>query len=98
MSSTVARVRAAYARLEAAGRPELWIDLRPREEVEAEARTVDGRVAAGDRLPLAGRLFAVKGNIDVHGLPTTAGCPAYAYQPAADAPVVARLRTAGAVV
>ncbi|MEU6094682.1 allophanate hydrolase [Streptomyces sp. NPDC047079] len=98
MSPTVSRVRAAHARIEAAGRPEIWIGLRPRGEVEAEARTVDERVAAGERLPLAGLLFAVKNNIDVAGLPTTAGCPAYAYEPEADAPVVARLRAAGAIV
>ncbi|WP_316774617.1 allophanate hydrolase [Streptomyces sasae] len=97
MSSTLSRVRAAYARIDAVDRPEIWIDLRPREEVETEARAIDERVAAGERLPLAGRLFAAKGNIDVRGLPTTAGCPAYAYEPEADAPVVARLRAAGAI-
>ncbi|MFJ9563171.1 allophanate hydrolase [Streptomyces fuscichromogenes] len=97
MSSTVSRVRAAYARIEAVDRPEIWIDLRPRAQVEAEARAIDERVAAGEHLPLAGRLFAAKGNIDVHGLPTTAGCPAYAYEPRADAPAVARLRAAGAI-
>jgi allophanate hydrolase len=88
----------AYARIEAVDRPEIWIDLRPRAEVENEARAVDARVAAGERLPLAGRLLAVKGNIDVAGLSTTAGCPAYAYTPEDDAPAVARLRAAGAVV
>ncbi|MDQ0579913.1 allophanate hydrolase [Streptomyces rishiriensis] len=98
MSTTVSRVRAAYARIEATDRPEIWIDLRPRSDVEAEARTLDERLARGERLPLAGRLLAVKGNIDVAGLPTTAGCPAYAYRPAADAPAVARLRAAGALV
>ncbi|MFD9391318.1 allophanate hydrolase [Streptomyces sp. NPDC060000] len=98
MSTTVSRVRAAYARIEAADRPEIWIDLRPRADVEAEARTLDERLARGERLPLAGRLLAVKGNIDVAGLPTTAGCPAYAYEPAADSPAVARLRAAGALV
>ncbi|MFG2782074.1 allophanate hydrolase [Streptomyces prunicolor] len=98
MSTTVSRVRAAYARIEAVNRPEIWIDLRPRTEVESEARAIDERVSAGDQLPLAGRLFAAKGNIDVHGLPTTAGCPTYAYEPSADAPVVARLRAAGAIV
>jgi allophanate hydrolase len=98
MSTTVSRVRAAYARIEAVNRPEIWIDLRPRPDVESEARVIDERVSAGDQLPLAGRLFAAKGNIDVHGLPTTAGCPAYAYEPSADAPVVARLRAAGAIV
>ncbi|MFJ2235979.1 allophanate hydrolase [Streptomyces sp. NPDC087859] len=94
----LSRVRAAYARIEAVDRPEIWIDLRPQDEVEAEAHALAERVAAGDHLPLAGRLLAVKGNIDVAGLPTTAGCPAYAYRPAADAPAVARLRAAGAIV
>ncbi|MGW0944576.1 allophanate hydrolase [Streptomyces sp. NPDC002623] len=98
MSSTLSRVRAAYARIEAVDRPEIWIDLRPRDDVEAEARSLDARVARGEHLPLAGRLFAAKGNIDVAGLPTTAGCPAYAYRPAADAPVVAGLRAAGALL
>ncbi|WP_217239749.1 allophanate hydrolase [Streptomyces sp. AC555_RSS877] len=98
MSTTLSRVRAAYARIEAVDRPEIWIDLRPQPEVEAEARTIDERVASGEPLPLAGRLLAAKGNIDVAGLPTTAGCPSYAYHPEADAPVVARLRAAGAIV
>ncbi|KND43465.1 allophanate hydrolase [Streptomyces stelliscabiei] len=97
-SPTLTRVRTAYARIEAVDRPEIWIGLRPQAEVEAEARTLDARLATGIPLPLAGRLVAVKGNIDVHGLPTTAGCPAYAYTPDADAPVVARLRAAGALV
>ncbi|MDX2630124.1 allophanate hydrolase, partial [Streptomyces scabiei] len=95
---TLTRVRTAYARIEAVDRPEIWIGLRPRADAEAEAEAIDARLAAGAHLPLAGRLLAVKGNIDVHGLPTTAGCPAYAYAPDADAPVVARLRAAGALV
>lgn len=41
--------------------------------------------------------LAVKDNIDVAGMPTTAGCPSFAYQPAADAPVVGKLRAAGYV-
>ncbi|RZB13288.1 allophanate hydrolase [Streptomyces sp. F001] len=98
MSTTLSRVQAAYARIDAVDRPELWIGLRPRAQAEAEAMALDARVAAGERLPLAGRLLAVKGNIDVAGLPTTAGCPAYAYDPPADAEVVARLRRAGALV
>ncbi|MFE3035733.1 allophanate hydrolase [Streptomyces canus] len=96
--TTVTRVRAAYARVEAVDRPEIWIDLRPRDEVEREARAIDERLARGEQLPLAGRLFAAKGNIDVAGLPTTAGCPSYAYHPEGDAPVVAALRAAGALV
>jgi allophanate hydrolase len=98
MSTTLTRVRAAYDRVEAVDRPEIWIDLRPQDEVEREARSIDEQLAKGRQLPLAGRLFAAKGNIDVAGLPTTAGCPSYAYRPEADAPVVARLRAAGAIV
>ena len=41
--------------------------------------------------------FVVKDNIDVAGMPTTAGCPSFAYAPAVDAEVVARLRAAGHV-
>jgi allophanate hydrolase len=48
--------------------------------------------------PLAGLTFAAKDNIDVAGLPTTAGCPAFAYQPATHASVVRRLLDAGALV
>lgn len=48
--------------------------------------------------PLWGIPFAVKDNIDVAGMPTTAACPAYAYVPAKDATVVALLKAAGAVV
>ncbi|MEV7453727.1 amidase family protein, partial [Streptomyces nigra] len=98
MSGALERVRAAYARIAQADRPEVWIDLRPQEDAEAEAAAIDARIAAGERLPLAGTVLAVKGNIDVAGLPTTAGCPSYAYRPAADAPAVARLRAAGTVV
>lgn len=96
--NAVERVREAYRRDAEADRPEIWITLRPQDETEAEARAVDARVAAGERLPLAGRVLAVKGNIDIAGVPTTAGCPSYAYLPERDAPVVARLRAAGAVV
>ncbi|MEU7864078.1 allophanate hydrolase [Nonomuraea sp. NPDC049141] len=91
-AAAVDRVRRAYARIAEVDRPEVWIALRPQEETEAEAAAID------PALPLAGTLFAVKGNIDVAGLPTTAGCPSYAYPPERDAEVVARLRAAGSVL
>jgi allophanate hydrolase len=97
-ASTVERVRAAYAAICAAGRPEVWITLRPASEAEAEAAEIDARVTDGADLPLAGLVVAVKDNIDVAGLPTTAAAPSFAYQPAEDATAVARLRAAGAVV
>ena len=91
------RVRAAYRRLGDTDRPEAWITLRPEEDLLAEAKRLDERVADGEDLPLAGSVFAVKDNIDVAGLPTTAACPSYAYQPDRHATAVARLLDAGAL-
>jgi allophanate hydrolase len=96
--SAVERVRAAYTAIGAAGRPEIWITLRPQGEALAEAAVIDASVAEGEELPLAGLVAAVKDNVDVAGLPTTAAAPSFAYQPAQDATAVARLRAAGAVV
>jgi allophanate hydrolase len=92
------RVRAAYHRITRVDRPEIWIGLRPEEEVLTDAEKLEARRAAGETLPLYGKLAAVKGNIDFAGLPTTAACPEYAYRPDEDAPVVARLRAAGALI
>src|SRR3974390_1479532 len=78
--------------------PEAWICRLGDEEVLTRARDVDRRLAAGRRLPLAGVPFAVKDNLDVAAIPTTAGCPAYAYVPNESAAVVARLEAAGAVL
>lgn len=45
---------------------------------------------------LSGLSFAVKDNIDVAGLPTTAACPAFAHTPSSHAFAVQRLLAAGA--
>ncbi|HEY1668400.1 MAG TPA: allophanate hydrolase [Trebonia sp.] len=97
-ANAVERVRAAYAAIAAAGRPEVWITLRPASEALAEAAEIDARVTGGADLPLAGLVAAVKDNIDVAGMPTTAAAPSFSYQPEEDATAVARLRAAGAVV
>ncbi len=55
-------------------------------------------LASASALPLAGLRFAAKDNIDVAGLPTTAACPAFAYEPHAHAIVVQKLLDAGAAV
>lgn len=52
--------------------------------------------ALGFALPLAGLSFAVKDNIDVAGVPTTAACPAFDRLPTVHAAVVQRLLEAGA--
>jgi allophanate hydrolase len=92
------RVRRAYSRIAAASRPEAWIHLRHEDDALADAGIVERRLQAGESLPLAGVTVSVKDNVDVRGLPTTAGCPAFAYRAREDAPAVARLRRAGAIV
>ena len=82
------RISAAFAAI--AQRPEAFITVRDEDTVRQEVSQARG--------PLAGQLLAVKDNVDVAGLPTTAACPGYAYTPDTDAPVVAALRAAGAVV
>ncbi|WP_158047193.1 allophanate hydrolase [Skermanella pratensis] len=97
--SVAAVVEAVLGRIAAAGDDHVWIsrcdpaDLRHRAG-ELDALTRDQAA----RLPLFGIPFAVKDNIDVAGMPTTAACPDFAYQPKATAPVLKRLLEAGAVL
>jgi len=71
-----------------------WIHLADLSELD---RQID-ELLDGDRdKPLFGVPFAVKDNIDVARMPTTAACPAYAYVPENDAFVVAELKRAGAI-
>jgi allophanate hydrolase len=92
-AETVAR---SFARIRAHADPAIFISLRDEAEAIAEARAL--AVAGPEGRPLYGIPIGVKDNIDVKGLPTTAACPAFAYDANADATVVARLRRAGAIV
>ena len=74
----------------------VWISVVPREKALLRARRLE-RDPVGPVRPLYGVPFAVKDNIDLAGLPTTAGCPAYAYSPARSATVVQALVDAGAI-
>ena len=74
----------------------VWISLVPREQSLARARKLERDPVAPPR-PLYGIPFAIKDNIDVAGVPTTAGCPAFAYPPGRSATVVQRLMDAGAI-
>ena len=92
-----ALIEEIYSRIDAEGLHPVWISLVPKADNLARIQ----ELAAGgkhDTLPLFGVPFAVKDNIDVVGLPTTAGCPAYAYQPSATATVVQKLLNAGAIL
>jgi allophanate hydrolase len=94
-TATPAQVIAGiYDRIEAQPLHPIWITIVPREQALARARSLETALD----LPLGGIPFAVKDNIDVAGLPTTAGCPAYAFTPQVDAFVVDRLQRAGAIL
>ncbi|MBB5575653.1 allophanate hydrolase [Rhizobium paranaense] len=86
------------ARCRASDDPAIFITTTPEDELRAAARELVERAPEPNSLPLWGIPFAVKDNIDVAGLPTTAACPAFSYHPQADATTVARLRAAGAIV
>jgi allophanate hydrolase len=90
---TVART---YERIRRHDDPAIFIHLRSEAEAVAEARALSSRDAS--TLPLFGIPVAVKDNIDVGGMPTTAACEAFKYTAAKDATAVARLRAAGAIV
>ncbi|WP_321475536.1 allophanate hydrolase [uncultured Paludibaculum sp.] len=87
----VERIRQAYERIRQRGAAPVWISLLPEDDVIRRAETID------PSLPLAGLAFAVKDNIDLAGLPTTAACPAFAYTPQRSATVVRLLEQAGAI-
>jgi allophanate hydrolase len=73
----------------------VWIRPLTRDEMMRYVEVLEGKDA--DALPLFGIPFAIKDNIDLAGVPTTAGCPAYAYAPDKSAGVVERLIAAGAI-
>jgi allophanate hydrolase len=87
-----------YDRIAEAGERPVWIHLVPRAQALGQLAVAAGRRLAGEDLPLFGIPFAVKDNIDVAGLPTTAGCPDFAYVPERSATVVGRLVEAGAIL
>ncbi len=97
-TSPASVLRGVLARIAARGDDHVWISVRGEAELTSEAEAVAARWPdPASRPPLFGVPYAVKDNIDVAGLPTTAACPAFAYRPAADAALVARLRAAGAI-
>ncbi|WP_454845378.1 allophanate hydrolase [Pseudomonas farris] len=73
----------------------LFIHLLSIEELEPYLAALDGRDPGS--LPLYGVPFAIKDNIDLAGIPTTAACPAFAYVPERSATVVEQLLALGAI-
>jgi allophanate hydrolase len=79
----------------------IWISIGDRTALIRRAADADNWLAAQpdalDSRPLLGIPYGVKDNIDVLGLATTAGCAAFSYQPACNAPVIELLDRAGAI-
>lgn len=92
MSTIAEKIREIYRLIEARGNDGVWLSLVPEAEALARAAVVEQ-----SDLPLHGLTFAVKDNIDLAGLPTTAACPEFSYLPAKNAFVVQRLIDAGAI-
>ncbi len=74
----------------------IWITRLPDAEVLENARRLEQEGPLGRAL--WGVTFAVKDNIDVAGMPTTAACPGFSYTPDTHAPAVRRLLDAGALL
>ncbi|EJL54396.1 allophanate hydrolase [Rhizobium sp. CF122] len=85
-----------FARLAEVNDPGIFLHLADREALLAEADALGAFDA--EAKPLWGIPLAVKDNIDVAGMPTTAACPDYSYLPTVDATVVRLLKEAGALV
>jgi allophanate hydrolase len=83
-------------RLARRGQDAVWISTVAAAQLRDRARALERLDPAA--LPLFGIPFAVKDNIDAAGLPTTAACPAFAYEPPNDATAVRRLLDAGALL
>lgn len=91
-------------RIRQSSAPGVWISLVPEQDIRARARFLKTEAESLDaedmaeRYPLFGIPFAVKDNMDVTGMETTAACPSYAYTAGKTAFVVQRLLDAGAVL
>jgi len=89
----------ASARASGYADPAVWIARASEDQLQARARQLDAvSPSERSRMPLFGVPFAVKDNIDVAGMPTSAACPAFVYHPSESAHVVSRLEAAGGIV
>jgi len=76
----------------------VWIHRCTQPEIDSQLTRLAGLMAEKRDLPLMGLTVAVKDNIDVAGMPTTAACPAFSYVPQVSAAVVQKLCDAVAIV
>lgn len=90
-------VHTLWERIQSARALNAWIHLESKENLTNAATQLEARSSAGEKLPLYGVPFAVKDNIDVAGMPTTAACPDFSYIARTSASCVELLLAAGAI-
>ena len=95
LAQLITQLHAAMLAEDAALQRNIWIRRLTLDEMLTYASALEGRDPHS--LPLYGIPFAIKDNIDLAGIPTTAACPDYAYTPEVSAVVVQRLIAAGAI-
>ena len=88
-------IEVVLARIAGAPEQHVWISRLSGEQVDPYVRALETKTP--DTLPLYGIPFAIKDNIDLANVPTTAACPEHAYTPERSAYVVQRLIDAGAI-
>lgn len=89
-------VARSFERIRAYGDDSVFISLRDRAKALDEAKALAAEGNTNRRL--FGIPVAIKDNIDVKNMSTSAGCPAFAYRAKQDATAVALLKRAGAIV
>lgn len=94
MSARAAVERFLFA-LESVADAHIFLAVAEADALFALAETVDAQ--PDEQVPLRGTTFAVKDNIDVAGLPTSAACASFTVEPSESATVVQRLLDAGAI-
>lgn len=86
-------------RIDDAGDDHVWISRVPIESLKRRVKELEELPKSKiSEMPLYGIPFAVKDNIDIAGLATTAGCPEFSYEPEATAHAVKNLLEAGAIL
>lgn len=88
-------IRSLAEKIHAPDTHHVWIHRLSLDEMLAYVEGLTNKDPA--QLPLYGIPFAIKDNIDLANVPTTAACPAFAYTPSRHATVVQTLIDAGAI-
>lgn len=88
-------ISSIFEKIEQTRDSNIWIYTLTEEELSPYLKNLENKNI--EDLPLYGIPFAIKDNIDLVGIPTTAACPEFSYTPKKSAFVVEKLIQAGAI-